>query len=210
MCLQDIVKLCILSKGEAVMHQCHSSSDPSHGTRAFPFRWRLAMNDPRFVLTGEVKQMICGLNRAGAFTESAAEAAGIPCEVFHRWLRFGQSKRPNPLYRNFLLAVRQSQGYARVTAEHQAHDDRPVDWLRNGPGKETARMPGWTSPIRPATPTKRKGGLSARRAQELITILLEALTPFPEARIAVAEALAKGGWIHSPEAPPPESSAELP
>src|SRR5262245_47982131 len=169
------------------------------------------MNDPHFSLTPEIHQKIVNLIHFGGFPDTAAEAAGIPCEVFHRWLRYGQSKRPNPLYRNFLLAVRKAQAEARLTAEHRALEDRPLDWLKNGPGKETARLPGWTSPIKPATPSKRKGGMSARRAQELITILLEALTPFPEARVAVAEALSKGGWItDAPDGPPAEASADLP
>lgn len=55
-------------------------------------------------------------------------------------------------------------------------------------------MPGWTSPVRPPTPVKRNAGLSAQRTQELIACLLTALTPFPEARLAVAQSLIDGGW----------------
>src|SRR5689334_12924346 len=169
------------------------------------------MNDPHFRLTPEVQQQVCALIRAGGFPDSSAEAVGIPAEVFRRWLRYGQSRRPNPLYRNFLLAVRQAQGHARVLAEHAAHDDRPLDWLKNGPGKETARLPGWTSPVKPATLPRKEGGLSARRAQELITVLLRALVPFPEARVALAETLREGGlFTEVTEDPPPATEAELP
>jgi hypothetical protein len=165
------------------------------------------MNDPHFKLTPVLQQQICAYIRAGGFPDSSAEALGVPAEVFRRWLRYGQSKRPNPLYRGFLLAVREAQAHARVQAEMRAHQDRPLEWLKNGPGKETDRLPGWTSPVKPAQPKKRGGGLSLQRTLELCQALLQALTPYPEAREAAAEALHKSGWLRDDPDAPPEAVA---
>jgi hypothetical protein len=165
------------------------------------------MNDPHYHLTPGVRQRILDLIHYGAFPETAAEAAGIPVKVFRRWLGYGEAKRPNPLYRDFLLAVRTAQAETRVLAEHEALHHRPLDWLKNGPGKETARMPGWTSPVKAATPNKKQGGMSLARTLELCQALLQALTPYPEAREAAAEALHKGGWLREdPDGTPAEAA----
>src|SRR5437016_1349666 len=137
------------------------------------------MNDSRYSLTPEIQSSLCNLIHAGAFPENAAEAIGIPAHILHRWMRYGQAQRPVPVYRDFLQAVRMAQAHARVVAEHRALEDAPLQWLKSGPGKETSRMPGWTSPVKAATPTRRGAGLSAGRVQELIGVLLAALTPFP-------------------------------
>ncbi len=156
------------------------------------------MNDSQHTLTPELQQTICAYIRAGSFPQIAAEAAGIPQKVFDRWMRFGQAARPVPLYRDFVLAVRQAQAQARLLAENRALELSPLIWLKSGPGKETTRMPGWTSPVRPPTPTRKSAGLSSQRLQELISCLLTALSPFPEARLAAAEMLAQGGWMIDP------------
>ncbi len=153
------------------------------------------MNDKQHILTPEIQASICNFIRAGGFPEIAAEAVGIPARVFHYWVRCSQAKRPVPLYRDFGLAVRQAQAQARLFAEHRAMQDDPLVWLKSGPGKETARMPGWTSPIKPLTPPKRTNGLSAERLQLLVGCLLTALTPFPEARLAAALALDDSGLL---------------
>ncbi len=155
------------------------------------------MNDKQHTLTPEIQASICNFIRAGGFPEIAAEAVGIPAKVFHYWVRCSQAQRPVPLYRDFGLAVRQAQAQARLFAEHRAMQDDPLVWLKSGPGKETARMPGWTSPIKPLTPPKRTNGLSAERLQLLVGCLLTALTPFPEARLVAAQALDDSGLLSS-------------
>jgi hypothetical protein len=157
------------------------------------------MNDPYHVLTPELQATICAFIRSGAFPQIAAEAAGIPQKVFDRWMRYGQARRPLALYRDFAQAVRQAQAQARLLAENQALQDSPLNWLKSGPGKETARMPGWTSPIKPATPARKGTGLSRQRLMDFISCLLTALEPFPEARLAAADALERGGWMAEPE-----------
>jgi hypothetical protein len=157
------------------------------------------MNDPHHILTPELQALICAYIRSGAFPQIAAEAAGIPQKVFDRWMRYGQARRPLALYRDFAQAVRQAQAQARLLAENHALQQSPLNWLKSGPGKETARMPGWTSPVKPAMPALKETGLSRQRLMDFIACLLTALEPFPEARLAAADALERGGWMAEPE-----------
>src|SRR5262245_23408319 len=163
------------------------------------------MNDPRHPLTPEIQRQICGLIHSGAFLHVAAEAAGVPQKVFERWMRWGKAARQVPLYRDFYEAVCQAQAQARVVAGNHAFEDATVTWLRSGPGKETAKAPGWTSPVRPRPLPEVVRRLSADRLQMLITVLLTALKPFPEARAAAADALDACDWGNeSVSEPPPE------
>jgi hypothetical protein len=81
---------------------------------------------------------------------------------------------------------------ARLTAEIAAHNDEPIKWLQQGPGKETADAPGWTVPIKPLIgPTNQTINLLLHsEMQSLFGAILQVLAPFPEARSAVSEALA--------------------
>src|SRR5262245_15925967 len=162
------------------------------------------MNDPRHPPTAEIQRQICGLIHSGAFPHVAAEAAGVPQKVFERWMRWGRAARPVPLYRDFYEAVCQAQAYARVVAENHAFEHATITWLKSGPGQETAGSPGWTSPVRPRPLPEVPRRLSTDRLQTLITVLLHALAPFPEARAAAADALDACGWGEEPmsEAPP--------
>src|SRR5438105_1422557 len=91
----------------------------------------------RHLLTPAVEQAILAYVRAGGFPHVAAEAAGVPRAVFERWLARGQEPGGPAKYRAFLEAVRQAQAQARLGAEVSARDDKPLDWLRSGPGRET-------------------------------------------------------------------------
>src|SRR5262245_3871611 len=160
------------------------------------------MNDPRHQLTPAIQEQTCGLIRAGGFPQVAAEAIGIPARVFNRWMSYGSARRPQPLYRDFLEAVRQAQAQARIVAESQALRKAPLSWLRFGPGKETNRMPGWTDAVKPAKPEKRIG-MSVTRLRELIPVMLEALNDFPDARAALSVSLDKLAWLKEEEEMPP-------
>src|SRR5262249_29497525 len=70
----------------------------------------------------------------------------------------------------------------------------PLSWLRYGPGRETGRMPGWTDPAKPRA-RRESGDKSFNRFQEMLPHLLEALSPFPEAREALADAVDKYHWL---------------
>ena len=44
---------------------------------------------------------------------------------------------------------------ARLHAELTALTDKPLDWLKAGPGKDSADNPGWTNPGKPRTAPRR-------------------------------------------------------
>jgi hypothetical protein len=144
----------------------------------------------RHLLTAAVEASICAYIRAGGFPHVAAEAAGVPRQVFERWLRQGQEGRGGPKYRHFYEAVQQAQAQARLGAEVAALNDKPMDWLKSGPGKETTTGAGWTSAVRPrAGDSAEVNPFLQAEIQALVHLLLEALAPFPEARAAAARAL---------------------
>jgi hypothetical protein len=150
--------------------------------------------------TPELEQTIAAYIRAGGYPQVAAEAAGVPGGLFDDWMRRGDSRRGAADCRRFAEAVRQAHAQARLKAEVAALKDRPLDWLRSGPGKEAAARPGWTGTVkpRPAAGPEPPSPLLDHALQRLFRACLDALAPFPDAHAAVAQAL--------PDlAPPPDS-----
>jgi hypothetical protein len=143
----------------------------------------------RYQLTPQIEHLILSFIRAGGFPEVASEAAGIPREVFNRWRRHGESRNAPERYRAFALAVRQAIAQARLNAEVEVHKERALDWLRNGPGRETANRPGWTGNARARTGTAESGDInfSDPRVQAHFQRLLDAVEPHPERRPSLAE-----------------------
>jgi hypothetical protein len=147
------------------------------------------MSSSRVELTPAIEQAIVAYIRAGGFPHVAAEAAGVPREVFERWRQRGEGPRARPRYRAFATAVRQAAAQARLGAEVAIHDDKPLDWLRNGPGRETTDTPGWTGPVRPRPATQAGSLLLVPEIQSLLSRLIDALASFPDARAAAASVL---------------------
>ncbi len=147
------------------------------------------MPKQRFQLTADIEKSIVAYIRAGGFAHVAAEAAGVPAEVFDEWLKKGESPRGAAKYRAFADAVRQAIAHARLTAEIQARDGKPLDWLRGGPGRHSPENPGWTGPARAPSAESAPSPLMTPEVQRLIAELLAALGPHPEARAAVAAVL---------------------
>jgi hypothetical protein len=151
-----------------------------------------------FKLTPDVRHSIVAFITAGAFPHIAAEAAGIPAAVFEQWLARGnplnrrRGWKPHKLYTPLWHGVMQATAQARLTAEVQALREDAVRWLMQGPGKERPHTPGWTQTVRPqpAHADAEPNLLLDSRMQEVFRAVLQALTPFPEARAAVARALA--------------------
>lgn len=137
------------------------------------------MKSARPRLTPALKEQICSYIRSGGFSAIAAEAAGVPREVFERWLRCN---------RGFRVAVEQAIAHARIAAEARTLSDNPLAWLKHGPGKAEANTPGWSNPpsgvAAPSSQTDQVSDLHA-----LICVVLAALEPFAEARDAVIAAL---------------------
>ena len=91
-----------------------------------------------------------------------------------------------------IQAVRQAQAQARLGAEVSARNDKPLDWLRNGPGRETADQRGWTSNARPSASKASGAALLQAEVRDLMGRVMAALEAHPEVRAALAEELASG------------------
>jgi hypothetical protein len=144
------------------------------------------------LLTEEVQARILSFIRAGAFPHVAAEASGIPLEIWEAWQQM--AKRPGRAakrYRDFLIEVRQAQAMARVAAESNILRESPLNWLKSGPGRECANLAGWTAPTKPLVQNNTQVNLLlSPELQGLFAAILQVLAPYPEARAAVALALA--------------------
>jgi hypothetical protein len=143
-------------------------------------------------LTAALQEQICSYIRAGGYPHVAAEAAGVPKEVFEEWLQRGSKPGARGAYWALAAAVSQAQAQARLKAETAVNKSKAVDWLKCGPGKETAEQPGWSTAPRPRSAQPGEGGaqVSLSELLELCRLLLDALAPYPEAREAAAAVLA--------------------
>lgn len=143
------------------------------------------------LLTPERHKGIVAAIRAGAFDWIAAEANGIDRETFKLWMRNGARSESEP-YLSFVLDVRAARAQARLSAEIEVRRDQPFNWLRFGPGREREGEAGWTE----STEIKHSGSIGVLYSQEwtFISVAIEtALEDFPEAKLAVAEALKRLG-----------------
>jgi hypothetical protein len=156
----------------------------------------------RFRLTPSLVERICSYIRVGAYPAEAAEAAGVPKEIFQCWMRRSGRRRRGPLA---LLgpAVYEAMATARIYAETSVFRGDPLAWLKHGPGKEGTDRPGWSALVRAhaAQEGQAADDLLNPMFQEHFATILQALAPFPEARVAVAAALAD---------PPPEVPTDTP
>jgi hypothetical protein len=149
---------------------------------------------PQIRLTPELSREIAAGIRAGGYPYVAAEAHGVPKEVFDDWLSRGNRKNSGEPYRSFALAVRQAFAHARLWAEMKQFDAHPRLWLVHGPGRESEQRPGWSVSVKPAEATpESRNVLEDREVMEFLCAVVKALEPFPEARLHVAEVLTARG-----------------
>jgi hypothetical protein len=156
------------------------------------------MSNFTLLMTPEVESNLLGFIRAGGYPHIAAEAAGIPREMFAAWLKRGSRRGAPEPYKSFYQRVRQAIATARLKAEVETMAKNPFYWLRHGPGRETAKFPGWTNPVKARFARNKAASFLRTRAWKRIwQRIMMALEQFPEARQAIAEALQK------PKAEPP-------
>jgi hypothetical protein len=142
----------------------------------------------RYVLTADLARQIAGFIRAGGFPHVAAEALGVPREVFEDWLRRGGEGRGPAVCGILFHEVLQAHAQARLTAEVSVLEDRPLDWLKSGPGRPSAGAPGWTAPARAAAAHRTDSEpLLDPQVQEFFRLVLRSLADHPEIRTAIAE-----------------------
>ncbi len=143
----------------------------------------------RYRLTLALQERIAAFIRAGGFAHVAAEAAGLPREVFARWLARGQGRDAPAKYRTFARAIREAEAQGRLQAELNVRNDKPLDWLKSGPGKASADNPGWGN-------SGKSGCAESERAQVWSDVLhlfgrcAEQLAAYPDARAALSSWLA--------------------
>ena len=144
---------------------------------------------PRPAPTPELANTISSYVRNGAFPDVAAEAAGVPRRVFLGWMRRGRRRGAREPYRSFAVTVLQAAAQCRAVAEMAIRKDGPLNWLKYGPGRERRGRRGWTTTARPCDGRPPKAAPADDLPAEVVARLLDALTPFPEARAAAAAAL---------------------
>lgn len=161
-------------------------------------------------LTIELRLEILKAIRAGAYPYIAAEAQAVPKEVFDSWMAQGSRKNAWEPYRSFAQDVRQAFAQARLRAEAENLKKNPKLWLIHGPGRETEQYPGWSASVKAAAPeVEAANPLCDPVLMKLLRGVLDALGPFPEARLRVAQVLASEGIIPG-EKPKPTEERENP
>jgi hypothetical protein len=147
----------------------------------------------RYRLTLALKEKIAAFIRAGGFAHVAAEAAGLPREVFARWLARGERDDAPANYRAFARAIREAEAQARLQAELNVRSDKPLDWLKTGPGKASADNPGWGNPSKTGSTTAADKIDPAQLWSEVLHLFgrcAEQLAAYPDARAALSTWLA--------------------
>ena len=147
----------------------------------------------RHQLTPALQEKIVAFIRAGGYPHVATEAAGLPREVFARWRARGRRTDAPPAYREFERAICEAEAQARLDTEVNVRKEKPLDWLKAGPGKDRADNPGW------ANPGKQRSASAAGLDREQILVelfalvgeALEQLEAHPEAGAVLAGWLAK-------------------
>jgi hypothetical protein len=145
----------------------------------------------RYRLTLALQEKIASFIRAGGFAHVAAEAAGLPREVFARWLARGERADAPAKYRAFARAIREAEAQARLQAELNVRKAKPFDWLKDGPGKGSADNPGWSNPKSGAAAVNKID--PAQVWSEVLYLFgrcAEQLAAFPDARAALSAWLA--------------------
>lgn len=153
----------------------------------------------RFHVTEELIKDIAMRVQNGAYPHVAAEAAGIPPDVFQDWMERGTQKGARDPYRALAERVRRAQAHARCMAEVEMRTNDAKAWLLNGPGKGTPDEPGWSAPVKAQVTQESRtvNVLLDPQMQSLFAAILQVLAPYPEARAAIAAVLGD-------KAPPPE------
>lgn len=140
--------------------------------------------------------------QAGAYPHIAAEAAGISQATLEAWLHAGHRARAKKVFRDFTARYEAACAMARLVAEIAVHDTDPKYWLKFGPGKDRPGRPGWSREVKPFIEDKSSTTvniLANPLINDLLTVILQALAPYPDARVAAAEAINSLAVAHRPQ-----------
>ena len=93
-------------------------------------------------LTTEIIDAIAERIRQGTFPYIAAQSVGVARSTFYDWIGRGESGRKP--FSELLDKVREASAAARHDAESRVFQEKPLEWLRLGPGRSKPNEPGWT------------------------------------------------------------------
>ena len=125
----------------------------------------------------QIQARIVDRVRSGVYPVVAAGAEGLSEERFTAWMLSRWR-----YHRNFREQVEKAHAEARADAEQRAFVGKsPRLWLTMGPARAA-----WGQEVAEEPPVEQAGGGSA---DEVLSVVLEALREHPAARIAVAAAL---------------------
>lgn len=128
--------------------------------------------------------------RSGGFPEVAAESAGVPRKLFHRWLARGVGQRAREPYRTFRREVSQAAAQGRLVVEHEIRRKDPKFWLQHGPGRETPECRGWTAAPRAGTYKAGSANLlSPEKVQAMFGEVVTCLSEHPDLRVQLSAKL---------------------
>src|SRR5262249_29770853 len=128
-----------IPKSTLCVHLAKCGDGPNRGLNKPP---------PRSLLNRAVEDKVVDATKNGCYAWVAAERAGISCRTFFRWMKQGEDDDAagnlRSPFRRFWLRVREAHATARFFAEGTVLRNRPLEWLRYGPGRERPGEPGWT------------------------------------------------------------------
>lgn len=148
------------------------------------------MNDDFELLTPQLRAQIVGSVRAGGYPHVAAQAWGVSKAAFERWLAKGTGPEAQEPFESFARDLDDAFAQARLLAETSLYKDEPRIWLEHGPGRERLDVPGWSGPVKAAVGLAAPSNLFENiQLMAMCSRMLEALTPWPDARQRVSDAL---------------------
>ena len=100
-------------------------------------------------LTHDLIEAIADRVRREAFPYIAAQSCGIPKSTFYKWMQKGEDGRG--IYRELWDRVSSAAADTRRDAENRVFRDKPLEWLRLGPGRERVDEAGWTEAAKKVT-----------------------------------------------------------
>ena len=128
--------------------------------------------------------MISSYLQAGGTPAIAAQAAGISEQIFNHWVAKGKTAKASKALKAFYKAVEQAHSQARLRAEIAAFNDKPLEWLKNGPCRGELEWGKKASGKKPVIDP-----LPQINTQKFLQLLLKVLQAYPDARKALADAM---------------------
>ena len=146
------------------------------------------MPAPKHRLTPMTRRQIIGSIHSGGYPHVAAQAWGVPRDVFDTWMAKGAAPRAREPYASFAREVQEGHAKARLIAETNLFQKEPKIWLEHGPGRETQSSRGWSAAVKPAEATAASTNpFLDPRMMLFFSKLLALLAPYPDVRSQVGQ-----------------------